>query len=82
MNSNTSLKKLTFVVTKDEDGWHARAEGLSIFTEGDTLDELKANIKEAARVHLSDGEYSKYGFDSPTPSIRLVFKYEEQLAWV
>lgn len=82
MNDSSSPKTLSFVVTKDEDGWHAWAEGLSIFTEGDTLEELKANIKEAARVHLSDGEHLRYGFDSPTPPIRLIFKYEEQLAWV
>lgn len=82
MKHRGSPKTLSFTVTKDEDGWHARAEGLSIFTEADTLEQLKTNIREAVRVHLSDGEYAKYDFDSSTPPICLIFKYEEQLAWV
>lgn len=45
MNSSKEKESIRFSVTKDEDGWHAQAEGMSIFTEGDTLDELKANIK-------------------------------------
>ncbi|MCP4364517.1 MAG: 2-oxoisovalerate dehydrogenase [Planctomycetes bacterium] len=71
---------IRFSVTKDEDGWHAQAEGMSIFTEGDTLEELKANIKEAVQVHLSDGEYKKYRLSSENPEIFLAFHYEEALA--
>ncbi|MHC4197690.1 MAG: type II toxin-antitoxin system HicB family antitoxin [Planctomycetota bacterium] len=80
MNSSKEKDSIRFSVTKDEEGWHAQAEGMSIFTEGDTLEELKANIKEAVQVHLRDGEYKKYGLSSENPEIFLAFHYEESLA--
>lgn len=57
----------------------SQAEGISIFTEGDTLEELKDNIKRAVRVHLADGEYKKYGLFSENPKISLAYNYEEPL---
>lgn len=72
-------KSIRFLITKDEEGWHAQAEGISIFTEGDTLEELKDNIKRAVRVHLADGEYKKYGLSSENPKISLAYNYEESL---
>ncbi len=43
------------VVTKEGDQYLARAEGLSIFTEAKSLDELKRNIREAVALHLGNG---------------------------
>lgn len=80
MKTCKERKSIRFLITKDEEGWHAQAEGISIFTEGDTLEELKENIKKAVRVHLADGEYKKYGLSSPTPKIFLAYDYEESLA--
>ncbi len=80
MMTGEQKNSIRFSVTKDEDGWHAQAEGMSIFTEGDTLEELKANIKKAVQVHLSDREYKKYGLSSENPEILLAFHYEESLA--
>jgi hypothetical protein len=37
-----------------EGGFTAKALGESIFTEGDTMDELKANIREAVHCHFDD----------------------------
>ena len=37
-------------------GYTARALGYSIFTEGDTWDELKAAVQDAVRLHFEDGE--------------------------
>lgn len=48
-------------VTKEDGHYLARAEGLSIFTEAESLDELKLNIREAVALHLEGGEYKKYG---------------------
>lgn len=42
-----------------EGGYTARAMGESIFTEGETLDELKANIREAVQCHFDDGKAPK-----------------------
>jgi hypothetical protein len=36
-------------------GLTARAVGASIFTEADTLDELRDNVREAVACHFEDG---------------------------
>jgi hypothetical protein len=45
-------------------GYEARALGYSIFTQADTMDELKVNVCEAVRCHFDDA--------GPLPAIRLV----------
>jgi len=37
-----------------EGGYEARALGYSIFTQADTMDELKVNVREAVRCHFGD----------------------------
>jgi len=60
-----SESEIVFSVRKSsEGGYEARALGYSIFTQADTMDELKLNVREAVRCHFDDGE--------PLPSIRLV----------
>jgi len=39
-----------------EGGYEARALGHSIFTQADTIDELKRNVREAVRCHFDDGK--------------------------
>lgn len=47
--------ELIFIVEEDVDGgYSASALGVSIFTQGDTIDELKTNIKDALRCHFDD----------------------------
>lgn len=54
-----------------EGGYTARALGQSIFTEADTLEELRANIREAVECHYDDGQ---------TPTVlRLHFVRDEVL---
>jgi hypothetical protein len=38
----------------EEGGYTARALGHAIFTEGDTWDELRANVLEATALHFED----------------------------
>ena len=38
-----------------EGGYEARALGHSIFTQADTLDELKRNVREAVHCHFESG---------------------------
>ncbi|MCU1236796.1 MAG: hypothetical protein JWP63_4763 [Candidatus Solibacter sp.] len=38
----------------EEGGYCARALGHAIFTEGDTWDELRANVLEAVSLHFED----------------------------
>ena len=42
-----------------EGGYIAKAIGESIFTEADTIDELKVNIREAVHCHFDDGKLPK-----------------------
>jgi hypothetical protein len=39
-----------------EGGYEARALGYSIFTQADTMDELKLNVREAVRCHFDEGK--------------------------
>ncbi|MDP2328219.1 MAG: 2-oxoisovalerate dehydrogenase [Dehalococcoidia bacterium] len=54
-----------------EGGWLARAVGEGIFTEADTLDELRAMVRDAVSVHFDD--------DAAPQIIRLHFVREELL---
>ena len=42
-----------------EGGFTAKAVGESIFTEADTIEQLKANIKEAVECHFEDDKKPK-----------------------
>jgi predicted RNase H-like HicB family nuclease len=51
------MSEIIFIVEKaDEGGYTAKSLGFSIFTEGETLDELKENIKEAVKCHFDEKE--------------------------
>jgi predicted RNase H-like HicB family nuclease len=48
-------KEIIFIVEDSLDGgYEARAIGESIFTEGDSIDELKKNITEAVSCHFEN----------------------------
>jgi predicted RNase H-like HicB family nuclease len=49
------VKEIIFLVEEaDEGGYTARAVNESIFTEADTLDELRNNVREAVECHFED----------------------------
>ena len=49
------MKEIFFIVEEDqESGYTARAVGLSIFTEAETVQELKKNIKEVLECHFDN----------------------------
>ncbi len=51
------MTEIMFHVEKDPDGGYtARAVGQSIFTEAETLQELKANVREAVLCHFETAE--------------------------
>lgn len=51
------MKEIFFIVQEDqESGYTARAIGQSIFTEAETIPELKENIKEALLCHFDNPE--------------------------
>ncbi len=55
------LKEIIFVVEEDpEGGYTAQAIGHSIFTEGETLEDLKENVKDALKCHFDKVETPLY----------------------
>ncbi|RLJ70680.1 hypothetical protein BCF55_0961 [Hydrogenivirga caldilitoris] len=49
--------ELVFIVEEEpEGGYTAKAVGHAIFTQGETLEELKENIKDAVRCHFEREE--------------------------
>jgi hypothetical protein len=56
----------------DEGGYTARALGQAIFTEAESRDELRDNVRDAVRCHFDEGQGPKV--------IRLHFVREEILA--
>ena len=66
------MSEIIFLVEEtDEGGFTARAVSASIFTEADTLDELRRNVREAVECHFEDGQAPKV--------IRLHIVHEEIL---
>jgi len=49
------MRLIKFEIYQDkEDHWCARSIDADIFTQGQTLDELRKNIKEAVEVHFEE----------------------------
>ena len=54
------MTEIMFTVDEaPEGGLTARAVGHSIFTEADTLDELRDNVREAVECHFDPGQTPK-----------------------
>ncbi len=52
-----SASEIIFSVQESpEGGYEARALGFSIFTQADTLDELKVKIRDAVACHFENGD--------------------------
>lgn len=67
------MNEIIFLVESAvEGGYTARALGESIFTEGDDLDELRTNIRDAVGCHFDE--------DSKPKMIRMHFVSEEVMA--
>jgi hypothetical protein len=50
------MSEIIFIVEESpEGGFEARALGHSIFTEGETMESLKQNIREAIQCHFEVG---------------------------
>jgi hypothetical protein len=54
------MNEVIFLVEEaPEGGYTARALGVSIFTEADTLPELHAQVRDAVRCHFDGGQAPK-----------------------
>jgi hypothetical protein len=52
----TETEIIFLVEESDEGGYEAKALGHSIFTEAETLEELKKNINDAINCHFEDNK--------------------------
>ncbi len=70
-------REIIFEVCEDETdgGYTASALGHDIFTQGDSLEELRANVREAVQCHFGDG-----ALGAMPQMIRLHFVRDEVLA--
>jgi predicted RNase H-like HicB family nuclease len=67
------MTELIFLVEQAaEGGYFARALGPSIFTEGDDLESLERNVRDAVHVHFDEAERPRM--------VRLHFTREEVIA--
>ena len=67
------MKEIIFLVEEaPEGGYIARALGTSIFTEADTMAELREQVRDAVKCHFDEGQEPKM--------IRLHFVREEVIA--
>ena len=67
------MDELIFIVNEaPEGGYAARALGESIFTEADSLEDLREEIREAVKCHFEDDSYPRV--------VRIHFVREEMLA--
>jgi hypothetical protein len=64
------MNEIIFIVQDDpEGGFIARALGQLIFTEADTFDELKSQVRDALACH--------FGYGAAPPVVRLLHSKEE-----
>lgn len=69
------MKEIVFLVEDDpEGGYVAKSFGYPIFTQGDTREELRENIKDALDCHFEDSR-------ERTSVIRLHYIQEETLEY-
>jgi hypothetical protein len=66
-------KEIIFLIEESFDGgFEAKAVGYSIFTDGETEDEIRKNILEAVRCHFDEADMPSF--------INIRFLREEQIA--
>jgi hypothetical protein len=54
------MSEIIFMAEKaPEGGYTARALGVSIFTEADSMEELQDKVREAVKCHFDEGEAPK-----------------------
>jgi len=50
----SKLKEIVFLVEETDEGYIAKALGYSIYTQADTLEELKEMVKDAVECHFDE----------------------------
>ncbi len=56
MQETKKLNEIIFLVEETDDGYTAQALGHSIFTQADSLEELREMVKDAVECHFDEEE--------------------------
>lgn len=64
---------IQFQISESDGGYVAEGVSVPIVTQGDTLDELTANIREAVELYMEDENLAELGF-TPDPSVLINFE--------
>ena len=64
---------IQFQISESDGGYVAEGVSVPIVTQGDTLDELAANIREAVGLYVEDENLAELGF-ATTPSVLVNFE--------
>jgi len=59
----------------EQSGYAAECLGISVVTEGQTLDEVTRNLREAVELHLEGEDLAELGL-VPSPTILVTFELE------
>lgn len=65
------------VVYRGEAAYVAECLELPVVTQGETVDEVLANLREAVALHLADEEPARYGL-VPNPTIVVTMELEPE----
>lgn len=64
---------IQFQISESDGGYVAEGVSVPIVTQGETLDELTANIREAVGLYVEDENLAELGF-AATPSVLVNFE--------
>jgi len=68
------------VIWRDEPPWYvAECHGIGVVTQGRTLDEVTANLREAVDLYFEDEDPREFGF-SQKPVIVVTYELEDEYA--
>ena len=75
------VKEIIFIVEESPDGGYtARALGESIFTEGDTIEDIKEAIKDAVKCHFEEEDLPKIiRIHFVKDEVLTIWKFQEML---
>ncbi len=64
---------IQFQISESDGGYVAEGVGVPVVTQGNTLDELAANIREAVELYVEGENLTELGF-AATPSVLVNFE--------
>ncbi|ELR97130.1 type II toxin-antitoxin system HicB family antitoxin [Gloeocapsa sp. PCC 73106] len=77
--ANLSPKITAIIHSGEQQGYVAECVEISVVTQGNTLDEVVNNLKEAVSLHLEGEDPSEFGLVAK-PSLQIMFELQLEYA--